>query len=144
MISQTVEYALRAVVTLAHWHDRPRTAAELAEETQVSPMYLSKVMLNLVRAGVVQSQRGRGGGFSLASDPSEITIWDVVQAVDPFQRIRTCPLKLSAHGTNLCPLHRRLDDTMASVEEVFRTSRISDMLADRGSHQPLCETHSSA
>lgn len=142
MISQTVEYALRAVVTLAHWHDRPRTAAELAEETQVSPMYLSKVMLNLVRAGVVQSQRGRGGGFSLASDPSEITIWDVVQAVDPFQRIRTCPLKLSAHGTNLCPLHRRLDDTMASVEDVFRTSRISDMLASRGSQLPLCETHS--
>jgi Rrf2 family protein len=139
MISQTVEYALRAAVSLAHWHGQLRTAGQLAADTQVSSAYLSKIMVGLVRAGLVNSQRGPGGGFSLARDPSETTVWAVVEAVEPSRRIHTCPLGIASHGRNLCPLHRQLDETMAAAEESLRSRRLSDLLGEQGGVQPLCD-----
>jgi Rrf2 family protein len=56
--------------------------------------YLSKVLQSLGRAQLVNSQRGLHGGFTLARAPSELTVWEVIQAVDPLQRIRSCPLGL--------------------------------------------------
>jgi Rrf2 family transcriptional regulator, nitric oxide-sensitive transcriptional repressor len=136
MISQSVEYALRAVVSLARWHDQPRTARQLADETRVSSTYLSKIMAGLVRSELVSSQRGPGGGFVLRCDPAEMTVWDVVEAVEPFPRIRRCPLE--QHGSQLCPLHRRLDEALASAERAFRSSRIADLLLGIDGSTPLC------
>jgi Rrf2 family protein len=139
MISQTLEYALRAAVSLAYNHGQPRTSEQLAKDTQVPVMYLSKIMQGLVRAGLVNSQRGPGGGFTLAREPEEITIWDVTEAVDPFQRIHECPLKLSTHGKNLCPLHRKLDDAMATVEDAFRGTPLAELARGSKGIKPLCE-----
>src|SRR5579863_5885097 len=119
MLSQTVEYALRAVVHLADLDPTPQTTDQIAAATLVPKAYLSKVIQGLSRAHIVQSKRGIGGGVSLARSPSELTILDVVNAVEPIMRIRHCPLGLSAHGINLCPLHRRLDDALALVENAF-------------------------
>ena len=77
-------------------------------------------MQSLGRAGVVQSRRGIGGGMTLVKAPAELTLLEVVGAVEPIKRIRTCPLGLAAHGARLCPLHERLDDALAMVEEAFR------------------------
>lgn len=130
MISRTAEYALRAVVHLAAAGSDalPQSVAEIASDTRVPVGYLSKVMQSLVRAGVVTSQRGVGGGFQLAKSPEDVTIYEVIEAVEPIQRIRTCPLGLESHGTNLCPLHRRLDSAMSLIEEQFRSSRIIEVL----------------
>ena len=78
-----------------------------------------KVIQELVRAGVLRSQRGVKGGVSLVKRPDELTLLEVVNAVDPIKRITTCPLGLKAHGIHLCPLHARLDSALASVEEAF-------------------------
>jgi Rrf2 family protein len=138
MISQTVEYALRAVVHLASSSPSPRTTDQIATATRVPKAYLSKVLQRLTSAGVVHSQRGIGGGMTLAKPPSELTILEVVTAVEPIGRIRTCPLGLAAHGVNLCPLHRRLDDALATVEEAFRSTTLAEVLAEPSSSMPLC------
>lgn len=70
MFSQTVEYALRAVVHLAAESPRARTTDQIATATLVPKAYLSKVLQALVRGGVVKSQRGLGGGIALAQPPS--------------------------------------------------------------------------
>ena len=80
-----------------------------------------------------------GGGVALARSPEELTILEVVNAVEPIGRIKSCPLKLSSHGTNLCPLHRRLDDAMAAVEEAFGGTTLAEILAEPSSSVPLCE-----
>lgn len=136
MLTQSVEYALRAVVYLAR-EGEPRTTAQAAEATQVPAAYLSKVLQGLSRAGIVRSQRGIGGGMTLVPPPEELTILDVVNAVDPLQRIETCPLGLPEHGVRLCALHRRLDNAMKSVEEAFRQSTLADVLADPNPSIPL-------
>ena len=81
MFSQTVEYALRAVAFLAGQAPAARTTDQIAAATRVPKPYLSKVLQQLVREGVVRSQRGVGGGMSLVKAPAELTILEVVNAV---------------------------------------------------------------
>lgn len=130
MISQTTEYALRAVVDLTFNADKPRTTQQIAEATRVPIGYLSKVLKELGRAGIVSAQRGPNGGFTLLRDPNELTLYEVISAVDPPKRIRECPLKLESHKLHLCPLHQRLDDALALVERVFKETTVAEVTAD--------------
>lgn len=139
MFSQTVEYALRAIVTIAQHDGRPCTAKTISEITQVPSAYLSKLMQGLVRGGLVDSQRGLHGGFVLTKDPGDMTILSVVNVIDPLQRIKECPLGIQSHGSNLCPLHRRLDRAMEATETLFRETTVAELLAQSGSTTPLCE-----
>ncbi|NUQ01687.1 MAG: Rrf2 family transcriptional regulator, partial [Armatimonadetes bacterium] len=95
MISQTAEYALRAIVCLAAQPEGRLTTPQIAGATRVPAGYLSKVLQLLGRAGLVRSQRGLGGGFVLARPAELISVLDVVNAVDPIQRITGCPLELA-------------------------------------------------
>jgi Rrf2 family protein len=137
MITQTAEYALRAIVYLAG-QDVPRTTAQIAETTRVPAGYLAKVMQGLSRAGLVNSQRGLKGGFTLAHEPQELSILAVVNAVDPIQRFAECPLGIPSHGRRLCPLHYRLDQAAAMVEEAFRDTMVADLLAVPRERRPRC------
>ncbi len=139
MFSQTVEYALRAVVYLAQKLPAPQTTEEISKGTLVKQAYLSKVLQRLRRANVIQSRRGSGGGMSLIKQPSELTILEIVNAVDPIQRINECPLGLAAHGVRLCPLHNRLDKALEMVEKAFRETTLAEVLAEPSPSIPLCE-----
>lgn len=140
MISQTLEYALRGIVAIAQRDGEPCTAKQISEITEIPLAYLSKLMQGLVKANIVLSQRGPHGGFVLARTPVELTIWDIVDVVDPIQRIEHCPLKIRSHGTTLCPLHRRIDDALAATEKLFRDTTIAELLSDQGGLTPLCES----
>lgn len=141
MFSQTAEYALRAVLYLASQQGAARTTQEIAKATKVKIAYLSKVMQGLGRQGLVQSQRGLHGGFTLARPADELTVLDVITAVDPIARIKSCPLGIEGH-INLCPLHRRLDQAMKLVEDALSQSTLAELLAEpdraRGIPIPLC------
>ena len=139
MFSQTVEYALRAVVHLASEAPAGRTTDQIAAATRVPRAYLSKVLQSLVHSGIVHSQRGLGGGMTLSKPASKLTILEVVNAVEPIQRIKTCPLGLTSHGVRLCSLHRRLDNALATVEKAFRATTLADVLAEPTTSVPLCD-----
>ena len=140
MISQTSEYALRAVVCLAQNPDKPHTTAEIARWTKVPEHYLSKVMLALAKHEVVYSKKGLHGGYVLAHDPESLPLLNVINAVDPIKQIKSCPLKLKTHGANLCPLHKRINDSISTIEETFRTSTIAMILNEPTQSIPLCES----
>lgn len=138
MISQTAEYALRAIVFLADHAEEAKTAEAIAKETRVPVGYLAKIMHSLAKAGLVTSQRGIYGGFTLNREPKTLSVYDVVQAVDPINRINECPLGVEGHGSALCPLHRGLDNAMAAVEMAFRKMTIHQVLNQPNSTRPLC------
>ena len=138
MITQTLEYALRATVFLAQRSPSPATTEEIAANTKVPQAYLSKVLQSLGRHDIVRSQRGLHGGFALTKIPKHITILDVANAVEPIRRIRSCPLDLSEHSGSLCPLHRKLDNSIAAIEHVFHTTTIAEVLSAPGEPTPLC------
>ncbi|RYX81452.1 Rrf2 family transcriptional regulator [bacterium] len=142
MFSKTTEYALRA---MAHCGEAQRagkgtqTAEVIAERTGVPVAYLGKVMQALRRAGLLQSQRGAGGGVRLSRSADEILVFDIVQAVDPIERILACPLGLEAHKHRLCPLHAKMDAALAMVEESFKNTTLAQVLESGGTFGPPTE-----
>jgi Rrf2 family protein len=138
MISQTAEYALRAVVYLADQAAGPQTVLQIAEVTKVPAGYLAKVMQGLSRAGLVRSQRGLNGGFTLARAANALSVLEVVNAVDPIRRFPECPLGIPSHGRRLCPLHQRLDDAAQTVETAFAGTMVADLLTVPRERKPLC------
>jgi Rrf2 family transcriptional regulator, nitric oxide-sensitive transcriptional repressor len=137
MFSQTNEYALRVVTYLAMYPDKPAKNADIAKVTQVPAGYLYKVLQTLDRAGLVRGQRGMHGGFQLARPAEEISVLDVLAAVDPLPRISLCPLRLEGHNVSLCSLHRRIDEAFAVVQEAFEKSTIAELLND--AQVPRCD-----
>jgi len=127
MLSQTAEYALRAAAYLASVTPEIKTAVAISEVVKIPVPYLSKVLQSLVKGGVVASQRGLHGGFTLARPPEEISILEVVDCVDSFRRIQRCPLGIPDHA-GLCPLHRRLDDTIASIQKTLGMTTLQEVL----------------
>ncbi len=121
---------------LAQMPQVPAAAQEIAEATQVPVGYLQKVLRMLARAGILDAQRGAGGGFSLAKLPSAISVLDVLAATDSsISRIEKCPLGIDGH-TKLCSVHRLLDNEIAHAERVFGATSIADLVND---FRPLCD-----
>jgi Rrf2 family transcriptional regulator, nitric oxide-sensitive transcriptional repressor len=128
MFSHTSEYALRAVMHLASRPEKARTAKEISEAGKIPGGYVSKVLQDLTSAGILESRRGPSGGFRLARDAAEISVLEVINAVDPIQRITKCPLNLPEHSKQLCRLHQELDDAIATVEKTLARATFADML----------------
>jgi Rrf2 family nitric oxide-sensitive transcriptional repressor len=139
MLSKTAEYALRAIVCLATPPVRPTSADLLAQKTKVPRSYLHRVLQDLTAAELVRSRPGPGGGYEFARSSAEVTILDVINAVDPIERIRHCPLGLTTH-TALCPLHSELDRAYASTEAAFRSVTLKSLLESTSPIVPLCES----
>jgi Rrf2 family nitric oxide-sensitive transcriptional repressor len=140
LLSQTTEYALRAMSCLAYMPEGLVSTGELAEVTLVPMNYLAKVLQSLAKADLISGRRGVGGGYRLAKPANEITMLDVINAIDPIERIRDCPLKLENHSGRLCPLHSRLDDAACSMIDRFSGITLHDMLVEDPTTRPLCDT----
>lgn len=138
MLSKTAEYALRAVVCLGREPAAPVSADTLADQTQVPRRYLTRVLQDLCTAGMVRSRPGPGGGYELVKAAGKLTILDVVNVVDPIQRITSCPLGLDGHK-KLCPLHAQLDRAYAATEAAFAAVSIQSLVDSASPIAPLCD-----
>jgi Rrf2 family protein len=82
-ITRQADYAVRAMVYLAQLGPGHRAAtSQIAKEKQIPPSFLAKIVSQLSVAGLLQTSRGARGGVSLAKSPEEISLLDVVEAID--------------------------------------------------------------
>lgn len=139
LLSDAAEYAVRAVIWLAQEGSESKKVREIAGATCAAPGYLVKVLQSLAKAGILSAQRGTRGGFVLIRDPAQLSVLEVINAVDPVERIQRCPLHLESHRKSLCPMHQRIDEALATVEAGFRRSTIADLLNDPDRPRPLRE-----
>jgi len=129
MLSKTAEYALRLVIALAEADSEEAIPCrELAERAMVPEEYAVQILCNLSRRKVVTGQRGRVGGYRLAKRPDRLTLLEVVNAVQPIERIRSCPLGFGDHGHSLCPLHQCIDDVLAYLEERLAGATVQSLI----------------
>lgn len=108
MITTTSEYALRALVKLAQTSSREFVGGrELSEELSIPSNYLSKVMLTLRNAGIVEAARGFGGGYRLQKAPGKIRLVDVVELFEGVSTRPHCFLgeKSVCSDDDPCPAH---------------------------------------
>jgi Rrf2 family protein len=104
LLSRQADFAVRVVLDLATLGEGP--IREVARRQSVSPAYVGRISQSLVRAGLVRSQRGRLGRLALARSPEEITMLDVIEAVDGPIRVDRCLLAPGECGRELfCPAY---------------------------------------
>lgn len=139
LLSQTTEYALRAMSCLAYQPDQLTPTTELAEVTQVPSNYLAKVLQSLAQADLIVGRRGVGGGYKLSRPPEEITLLQVMTAIVKVERIASCPLGLENHAGRLCPLHRRLDQAAKLMIDHFGSMTLKDVVSEPDASRPLCD-----
>ncbi len=129
MISQTSEYALRAVVYLAErGDDLPVRVETIGAALGIPANYLSKTLNVLVRAKVVASMRGPTGGFRLAVRPDKLMLLKVVEPFDPMLQRRQCLLgKSECSDRTACHAHHAWKQTSETVTHFFRTTTVADI-----------------
>lgn len=121
-ITRQADYAMRAVLYLATY--RLASTREIAEAQSVPREYLAKIVQELARAGIVRTQRGVGGGITLARPPEEITLLDVLEAIEGpvavnrcFSHPNECPRE------SFCAVHHEMYFIQKSLAQMF--SRIN-------------------
>lgn len=131
MVSQTAEYALRAILCLAERPEVPCTACQVAQATGLPPGYLAKVLLELSRAGLVHSQRGPHGGYRLARPFSSMTVLDVINAVSPLRRVVLPRDESSGVQSDPHPPLEPINDAIDLVEHYLGRLTLEDLLCNR-------------
>lgn len=126
--NEKVRYALHAMVCLAGGSCKVRQVSDLARCAGLPRFYLAKVVQHLTRAGLVRSLRGRKGGFSLARPAAEITLLQIIEAVEGRDWLPDCLLGLNpAESLRLCPVHDCWARARAELLAVLDRTRLSDL-----------------
>jgi Rrf2 family protein len=131
-ISAKADYAVRAAVELATRGDRPSKGELIAQAQDIPLKFLENILGELKHAGLVRSQRGTEGGYWLARSPDEITIADVIRAVEgPLASVRgESPESLDYSGTAE-PLRKLWIAVRANLREVLESVTLADVAGGR-------------
>ncbi len=133
MFSQASEYALRALSELARCEpDEWVLAGDLAELLNLPSHYLAKVLQKLARQNILDSQRGRLGGFRLARPATEISIYDIVAQLDDLRSLESCVMgEADCSDDTACPMHQ----LWRGIRDEFVASLQNTSLAQMGEFQ---------
>ncbi len=139
-LTQTAEYALRVMAIIASLEPgKPVRAIDLTDKTGIPPHYLSKIMRRLVAAGLLKSQKGRGGGFVLARPLSEIFFSDILKAVNYNTEAAVCVFGWEeCSEENPCPLHffwRDVKNYFSQWAEKHTLKEVKEVLPQISSQQ---------
>ena len=132
-LSTTARYGARAMVDLAGSQEAgPVNLRHIAHRQEVSRRYLEHIVLRLQSSGLVRSVRGSGGGFALSRPASEITLADIVEALEGRISVVPCTEDLSScHRRPFCVTR----DVWAEVAEAIHTHLSGITLADLAARQ---------
>ena len=105
-VTREADYAVRCVLYLARKANGITPVNEIAKAMHIPKSFLAKILQRLVKAGIVISGRGISGGFSLAKKPENISILDVVKAIQGDSAINICAIdKKMCRLSNTCSVH---------------------------------------
>jgi Rrf2 family protein len=129
MLSQTIEYALRAALYIARSHPHSVQVMEIADATDAPRNYLAKILGQLARAGLLESTRGPTGGFRLSMHPDDVPLSRVVGVFDLTEQ-RRCLLGNGICGQNpSCTAHVRWEPIAQEMEQFFARTTLADLLS---------------
>lgn len=138
LLSNPCVYGLRAALYLAsHRGDNYHSIGEISEKLDISFHFLTKTLQKLSAAGLLESQKGPKGGVRLSRPGSEITLFEIVEAIDGRELFTECALGLPGCGeARPCPLHDQWADTRDSIRRMLEETTV-DQLAEKGKKMNL-------
>jgi Rrf2 family iron-sulfur cluster assembly transcriptional regulator len=132
LFSRQCEYALQAVLYLALKEDGERVATnDLTKRLKIPYHFLGKILQSLTKKGLLCSAKGPRGGFSLAKPAEQITLYDIVEAIDGTAFTRSCVLGFpECSGKNPCSVHDTWAGMRESIHEMLVKKDIAQMARD--------------
>ena len=138
LISQRAKYALRALVALAKAPPgRPLLIAEIAREQAIPKKFLEQILLEMKRAGIVTSRRGRLGGYALLQAPAAITFGEVLRLIDgpiaPLPCLSRVAYRRCVDCTDeaSCEIRKVFARGAGATREVLDSTTLADAVDDR-------------
>ena len=132
MVSQTSQYALRAVLYLASTGGGPVVAQDISDTTGVPKGYLHKILRRLGKAGILKAHRGVGGGYELGNEPGDLSVGEVLRAIEPVHTAVSSENGVVGTGTedNADALRRLLISARKHLDTIFDSTTVQDLLND--------------
>lgn len=131
-LKMTTDYAIRLMICLArHGYGRVVTVGEIAKQIGVSPNYLKKAALNLRQNKLIRSEQGQFGGFALAKDPKDVTLYEVIATSERTVKLNRC-LEADGHcglnATEHCKVHKALGGLQQEFEAGLQSIKLADLI----------------
>lgn len=135
LVRRNTGYGLRAMVHMATSSEHGSfTAEELAQAAETTVEFMHKILQDLRDAGIVVSKRGPGGGFRLVKRPGEVSLLDVVEALQGPLAVNRCVLGLDiCHRAETCPLRPTWVKVQRDLEQALSDTTLADIV---GVHEP--------
>lgn len=128
MITKKTAYAIRAVWELSQDPETQRTASDIAEAQEIPPKYLPQIVSELVQCGLLISTRGYKGGLRLKQDPKEISLLDIIEAIQGKIDMFECQNgQVKCKHLPYCDLQRVYNRAQDALVSVFAETKISDI-----------------
>lgn len=132
ILSNTSQYAIRILAYMADKKDSQLNATQLAEILYIPYKFLTKIMTELVKVDLVESIRGREGGFKLKKKSSDIMVSDILDLFNDSIKDEQCVLGIGfCNGMCKCALHDQWMEPKLLLQKMFRESSLED-IAGRG------------
>jgi len=127
--SSACEYAIRAMTYIAGFEPGTRLLArDISAHEKIPGPFLGKIFQTLVRAGLLKSSKGPGGGFALAHDPTTISLLDIYRAIDGTTYLEACAVGLARCSDDMpCPLHERWKPIRERIRNYLEATSLADM-----------------
>jgi len=135
MLSKKTKYGLKALTFLATLKKRePMQIAEIARQENISQKFLESILLSLRKTGFLGSKKGKGGGYYLIKEPSEIQMTDVIRVLEGpialvpcvslnfYEKCDDCP------DENTCAVHKLMLQVRDSALSVYRNNTLADLI----------------
>lgn len=129
-ISTRGRYGLRILLDLALFDsEKPRLIRDIAQSQKISEKYVSRLIIDLRRAGMVRSIRGAKGGFKIFKKPAEITLLDVVEVMEgPLSIVGCVALPEKCTSSTLCSTRQLWDKVNSDIRESLRKFTLQDVM----------------
>lgn len=129
--TRRTDYGVRALINLAQNHPGGQAAPSISKDMEIPVGFLRQVLQELGRAGLVTSQPGRTGGYALAKDPKDITLYDIIEALEGSTEEPVCALDGGpCHWDRACAIHWVWLAAREAFTSKLRSATLAQIAAD--------------
>lgn len=131
-ITRQTDYAIRCVLYLAEHPDEVKVVDEIAKAKSIPKVFLAKILQKLSKAGIVRSYRGVKGGFELAKRPKQISLLDIIEAIEGPVAMNICAIdRRLCNMSNSCSVHPVWVKLRMDTENKLRRYSIDKLIKNR-------------
>jgi Rrf2 family protein len=144
MFNKETEYALRGLVyiKLQNLKQRRPGTAEIAKEIDAPPFFTAKILQRLVKAGFLESLKGKGGGFFFDPDKPDLQLFKLITATEGNKSFSGCGLGLkNCSKENPCPLHEKYAPIREAMNKMVKDETVQSLAVKIHKKENLIKSH---